>query len=32
MNGMSVVGKYLAKMRLKQWSKYRFADTEKIQE
>ena len=32
MNGMSVIGKYLAKMRLKQWIKYGYADTEKIQE
>lgn len=30
-NGMSVIGKYLAKMRIKQWLKYRFADTEQIQ-
>ena len=32
MNGMSVIGKYLAKMKLKQWSKYGYADTKKIQE
>ena len=32
MNGMSVVGKYLAKMKLKQWNKYGYADTEKIRE
>ena len=32
MNGMSVIGKYLAKMKLKQWSKYGYADTQKIQE
>ena len=32
MNGMSVIGKYLAKMKLKQWSKYGYADTQAIQE
>ena len=32
MNGMSVIGKYLAKMKLKQWSKYSYADTKKIQQ
>ena len=32
MNGMSVIGKYLAKMKLKQWNKYGYADTKKIQE
>ena len=31
MNGMSVIGKYLAKMKLKQWNMYGYADTEKIQ-
>lgn len=31
MNGMSVFGKYLSKMRLKQWKDYHWADTEKIQ-
>lgn len=31
MNGMSVFGKYLSKMKLKQWKKYGWADTEKIQ-
>ena len=31
MNGMSVIGKYLAKMKLKQWNKYGYKDTEKIQ-
>ncbi len=31
MNGMSVVGKYLAKMRLKKWKDYTYADTEQIQ-
>jgi hypothetical protein len=30
MNGMSVFGKYLSKMRLKQWKNYSWADTEKI--
>ena len=32
MNGMSVIGKYLAKMKLKQWNKYTYADTKKIQQ
>ena len=32
MNGMSVIGKYLAKMKLKQWNSYGYADTEKIQQ
>ena len=32
MNGMSVIGKYLAKMKLKQWNKYSYADTKKILE
>ena len=32
MNGMSVIGKYLAKMKLKQWNKYGYADTQKIQD
>ena len=32
MNGMSVIGKYLAKMKLKQWNKYGYADTKTIQE
>ncbi len=31
MNGMSVIGKYLAKMKLKQWMQYGYADTEKLQ-
>ena len=31
MNGMSVIGKYLAKMKLKQWKEYGYKDTEKIQ-
>ena len=30
MNGMSVVGKYLAKMRLKKWKEFGWADTERI--
>ena len=30
MNGMSVFGKYLSKMKLKQWKMYTWADTEKI--
>jgi hypothetical protein len=30
MNGMSVFGKYLSKMKLNQWNKYGWADTEKI--
>lgn len=32
MNGMSVVGKYLSKMKLKQWKKYTWADSEKLQQ
>ena len=31
LNGMSVIGKYLAKMRLKKWSNYTWADTEMLQ-
>lgn len=31
MNGMSVFGKYLSKMKLKQWKGYTWADTEKLQ-
>jgi hypothetical protein len=31
MNGMSVFGKYLSKMKLKQWKNYGWADTEKLQ-
>ena len=31
MNGMSVFGKYLAKMRLKQFKQYGWADTEELQ-
>ena len=30
MNGMSVFGKYLSKMKLKQWMKYTWADTERL--
>ena len=32
MNGMSVIGKYLAKMKLKQWNKYTYKDSKKIQQ
>ena len=32
MNGMSVFGKYLSKMRLKQFKEYRWSDSEKLQE
>ena len=31
MNGMSVFGKYLSKMKLKQWKDYSWADTERLQ-
>lgn len=31
MNGMSIIGKYLAKMRLIQWNKYGYKDSERIQ-
>ena len=31
MTGMSVFGKYLSKMKLKQWMKYTWADTEMLQ-
>lgn len=30
-NGMTVIGKYLTKMRLKQWNKYGWKDTERLQ-
>lgn len=30
MNGMSVFGKYLSKMKLNQWNKYTWADTDKL--
>ena len=32
MNGMSVIGKYLSKMKLKQWKQYGWADSQKLQE
>ena len=32
MTGMSVLGKYLSKMKLKQWKQYTWADTERLQE
>lgn len=32
LNGMSVFGKYLSKMKLQQWNKYGWADTERIQQ
>lgn len=32
MNGMSVFGKYLSKMKLKQWKDYSWADSEKVQQ
>lgn len=32
MNGMSVFGKYLSKMKLKQWKNYTWADTEKLKQ
>ena len=32
MNGMSVIGKYLSKMKLKQWRQYGWADSLKLQE
>lgn len=31
LNGMSVFGKYLSKMKLKQWKQYGWADTERLQ-
>lgn len=31
MSGMTILGRYLAKMKLKQWKDYRWADSEKIQ-
>lgn len=30
--GMSIIGRYLSKMKLKQWKKYRWKDTEFLQE
>lgn len=32
MTGMSVFGKYLSKMKLKQWNQYTYADTERLAE
>lgn len=32
MTGLSVIGKYLAKMKLTQWNKYGYADSEKAQQ
>lgn len=32
MNGMSVFGKYLSKMKLKQWKEFTWADTERLKE
>lgn len=32
MNGMSVFGKYLSKMKLKQWRNFCYADSEKLQQ
>ena len=32
MNGMSVIGKYISKMKLKQWRDYTWADTERLKE
>ena len=32
MNGMSVVGKYLSKMKLKQWKNFAWEDSERLQE
>ena len=32
MNGQSVIGKYISKMKLKQFKKYGWADTEKLQQ
>lgn len=31
MNGMSVFGKYLSKMKLKQWQQYHWSDTDRLQ-
>lgn len=30
MNGMSIIGKYISKMKLKQWRNYTWADTERL--
>ena len=32
MNGMSVFGKYLSKMKLRQWKDYHWADTERLKQ
>ena len=32
MTGMSILGKYLSKMKLKQWSKYNWEDTTRLEE
>jgi hypothetical protein len=32
MNGMSVIGKYLSKMRLRQFKDYTWADSERLQQ
>lgn len=32
MNGMSVIGKYISKMKLKQWKDYHYADSDRIAE
>lgn len=32
LNGTSVIGKYLSKMKLKQWKDYTYADTERLKE
>lgn len=29
-NGLSIIGRYLSKMKLKQWNKYRWEDTERL--
>jgi len=31
-NGMSVIGKYLSKMKLRQWNKYGWEDSERLQQ
>lgn len=32
MTGLTILGRYLSKMKLRQWADYRWADTERIQE
>lgn len=32
MNGMTVLGRYLSKMRLKKWQNYRWSDTKRLEE